>query len=68
MSTNLQIDKLANFIMAEVPGEPSLSEGAVDTAIRIIKSLQEEIVQLNEDKDHWNDEVYWLEKCKTDPL
>ncbi len=29
-----QIDKLANFIMAEIPGEPSASEGAVDTAIR----------------------------------
>ena len=31
-----QIDRLANFIMAEVPGEPSESEGAVDCAIRII--------------------------------
>ena len=29
-------DRLANFIMAEVPGEPSESEGAVDCAIRII--------------------------------
>ncbi len=29
-----QIDKLALFIMVEVPGEPSESEGAVDTAIR----------------------------------
>lgn len=32
-----QIDKLANFIMAEVEGEPSLNEGAVDTAIRLIR-------------------------------
>ena len=31
-----QIDRLAEFIMAEVPGEPSESEGAVDCAIRII--------------------------------
>ena len=38
--TNCQIDKLANFIMSEVEGEPSQSEGAVDTAIRIIKSYQ----------------------------
>ena len=38
--TNSQIDKLANFIMSEVEGEPSQSEGAVDTAIRIIKSYQ----------------------------
>ena len=35
-----QIEKLANFIMAKVPGEPSQSEGAVDCAIRIIKSSQ----------------------------
>lgn len=32
-----QIDRLARFIMAEVPGEPSESEGAVDTAIRVIR-------------------------------
>lgn len=37
---NCQIDKLAKFIMSEVEGEPSQSEGAVDTAIRIIKSYQ----------------------------
>ena len=35
-----QIDKLAKFIMAEVPGEPSQSEGAIDTAIRIIRRRQ----------------------------
>ena len=35
-----QIEKLANFIMSEVEGEPSLSEGAGDTAIRIIRKLQ----------------------------
>ena len=34
-----QIDRLANFIMAEVPGEPSQSEGAGDTAIRVIRRL-----------------------------
>ena len=32
-----QIDRLAKFILDEVHGEPSRSEGAVDTAIRIIK-------------------------------
>ena len=31
-----QIDQLANFIIAEIPGEPSQSQGAVDTAIRIM--------------------------------
>ena len=38
-----QIEKLANFIMAEVDEEPSASEGAVDCAIRIIKSQQQEL-------------------------
>lgn len=33
-SPKKQIERLANFIMEEVPGEPSQSEGAVDTAIR----------------------------------
>lgn len=33
-----QIDRLATFIMDEVPGEPSQSQGAVDTAIRLIRS------------------------------
>ena len=33
-----QIDRLANWIMANVPGEPSKSEGAVDCAIRIMES------------------------------
>lgn len=37
-----QIDELANFIMAEVPGEPSRSEGAVECAIRIIREVRAE--------------------------
>lgn len=35
-----QIQKLAQFILNEVPNELSQNEGAVDTAIRIIKELQ----------------------------
>lgn len=31
-----QVDRLAKFIMAQVPGEPSQSEGAIDTAIRLL--------------------------------
>ncbi len=34
------INRLANFIMAELPGEPSESEGAIDTAIRWMRSAQ----------------------------
>ena len=33
-----QINRLALFIMEEVPGEPSRSEGAVDVAIRLIRA------------------------------
>lgn len=32
-----QISQLANYIMQNVPGEPSRSEGAVDTAIRLLR-------------------------------
>lgn len=31
-----QIDLLANYIMGEIPGEPSKSEGAGETAIRLL--------------------------------
>jgi len=31
-----QVNRLADFIMANIPGEPSRSEGAVDTAIRLL--------------------------------
>jgi hypothetical protein len=42
-----QIDSLANFIMANVDGEPSQSEGAVECAIRIIKQQAEREKQFN---------------------
>lgn len=45
-----QVDKLANFIMAEVPGEPSRDEGAVDTAIRVMKELRKTVDTI--DKSH----------------
>ncbi len=32
-----QVDRLARFILRDVEGEPSQSEGAVDTAIRVIR-------------------------------
>ena len=40
MTAKTETEALANFIMAEVPGEPSKSEGAGETAIRIIRDLQ----------------------------
>ncbi len=30
-----EIDKMANYIMKNIDGEPSQSEGAVDTIIRV---------------------------------
>ena len=53
MSAREQIDKLANFIMAEVEGEPSESEGAGDTAIRIIRALQEKVESRQDDVNLW---------------
>jgi len=34
-----QVDRLASFILTNIPGEPSRSEGAVDTAIRLLDRL-----------------------------
>lgn len=42
-----QIEKLAAFIVL-IPGEPSKSEGAVDTAIRIITQQAQELERLKE--------------------
>ncbi len=47
MSKNKQIEKLANFIMAEVDGEPFQSEGVVDTAIRIIRKYRSALEELS---------------------
>jgi hypothetical protein len=33
-----EIDKLAQFIMREIPGEPSQNQGAADTAIRLLRA------------------------------
>ena len=43
-----QIVKLATFIMANVPGEPSESQGAVDTAIRVMTTLQARVREVEE--------------------
>ena len=43
---DVQIEELANFIMAEVDGEPSKNEGAVECAIRIIAEQAAKIERL----------------------
>jgi hypothetical protein len=40
-----QVARLAAFIVEEIPGEPSRSEGAVDTAIRIMRQ-QKRLIDL----------------------
>ena len=42
-----QMDLLADYIMAEIPGEPSQSEGAGDTAIRVITTLRAQLARAN---------------------
>ena len=47
-SAKNQIDKLADFIMNEVDGEPSQNEGAGDCAARIIRELRAEVERLKQ--------------------
>lgn len=42
-SYRAQIDRLATYIMENIPGEPSQSQGAIDTAIRLLQSQQKTI-------------------------
>lgn len=42
-NAELQIDQLAKFILKEIPGEPSRSEGAVDTAIRLMRGYRHQL-------------------------
>ena len=46
MTLQEQIDKLAKFILEEVPSEPSQDEGAVDTAIRIIREQNRKLKKM----------------------
>lgn len=41
-----EIEKLAQFIIQEVPGEPSRSEGAIETAIRVLGEYMDIIAKL----------------------
>ena len=43
-----EIERLSKFILENVPGEPSESEGAVDCAIRIMKKLLSERRRLSD--------------------
>jgi mannose-6-phosphate isomerase-like protein (cupin superfamily) len=49
-SIESQIDRLANVIMHEIDGEPSASEGAVDTAIRLLRRGGRESIESQIDR------------------
>jgi len=44
-------DRLAKYIMENVPGEPSESEGAVDCAIRIMRNLATGLATVGRERD-----------------
>ena len=46
MSAEQQIEVVANYIMAHVPGEPSRSEGAGDCAVRLLTTYRAALVQI----------------------
>ena len=51
-----QIDRLATFITSHIPGDPSQSQGAVDTAIRLLGTHVEvmgRIADLRDSLDIW---------------
>jgi hypothetical protein len=41
------VRRLADFIIDEVPGEPSESQGAIDTAIRLLRAAYPRMVDPN---------------------
>jgi len=58
-----QIDRLADYIMHNVEGEPSQSEGAVDCAIRIIDHLTAALAEANARAERERAAVVaWLKK------
>jgi hypothetical protein len=47
-SLESQVDRLARYIVENVPGEPSESEGAIDCVIRIIARQADQVSRLTE--------------------
>lgn len=63
-SLQSQVNRLALFIMNNVPGEPSESEGAIDTAIRLLdkKNLDnlEDVIKIQCSNGNWNYDDYMM--------
>jgi hypothetical protein len=60
-----QIERLAHFIMQHVPGEPSQSQGAVDTAIRLLERATR-LAVLEAATRAWDDPDHSLHPCDPD--
>lgn len=46
MSTDQQNELVANYIMANVPGEPSRSEGAGECAVRLLAKYRTALIEI----------------------
>lgn len=58
-----QIEKLADWITENMPGEPSRSEGAVDTAIRLL-SRKQELTSKDDRVFSDGSHLYWSTHCR----
>lgn len=53
-----QIEILADYITSNIPTEPSQSQGAGDTAVRLLKQYREDIERLTAENKRLQDELY----------
>lgn len=58
----IQIDNLASWILTNVPGEPSQNQGACETAMRIMATLQVQLATVTEERNKAYD-LLWGARC-----
>lgn len=64
-----QVERLAEFIMRNVPSEPSQNEGAIDTAIRILRRLIESQAEVDmKIVEMMADELRQMTHCNPDEM
>ena len=49
MSAKSELECVANYIMAHVPGEPSCNEGAGKCAVRLLKKYRQALAEIMND-------------------
>ncbi len=57
MSAESEIEVLANYIMAEIPGEPSQDAGAGTTAVRILHEYSAKVAALEKDNAELKNQI-----------